>query len=327
MEKSSKSSLAYTVAIINYGQDDLVSGCLSSIHRQSVRPTNIFVVDNSGHLRAETLATEGVFLLNNRRNLGYSGGCNLALNLCHTEYLLVMNPDVLLEPDYAEHLLAYMDRQREVAALSGLLLRYDFDNDRRTNIIDSAGIEGTRTGRFSDRGQGIEWKNQYLSAPVFGVSGAAAFFRTAALQTVAVDGEVFDEDMLAYKEDIDIAWRLNSVGWVCMIVVEAIAYHGRAAGGSVVGWRGRRVERLQHSLIARRLAFKNQFLLLLKNGNRRDLDCFRTLLRQLIIVVYICVFEPTVLGIVPKLIRQIPKALTKRMWNKRMLKKQFKVNE
>lgn len=83
------------------------------------------------------------------------------------------------------------------------------------------------------------------------------------------------------------AWRLQTAGWLSAVVVDAVAYHGRAAGASVAGWRARWVERRRHSLIARCLAFKNQILLLVKNGNRRDLDCFRTLLRQLAIVLYL----------------------------------------
>ena len=317
-EKVSEKSPAYTLTIINFGQDELIPGCLASVWEQMARPAQIILVDNSGHLQGETLEMDGVTFLQPAKNLGYAGGSNLALSLCQTDYILVMNPDVLLENDYTARLLAYLEQERHTASAGGLLLRYDFENDNTTNLIDSAGIVGSRSGRFWDRGQGSEWTGQYTSGLVFGVSGAAALFRVEALRAVAVYGEAFDEDMLAYKEDIDMAWRLRTKGWSSALLVEAVAYHGRAAGGSEKGWLERLVSRRRHSMIARRLAFKNQFLLLVKNGNSSDLDLWLTFMRQLILVGYTCIFEPSVLRVVPELIRQLP-----RVWAKRRLQKKL----
>jgi len=315
-EKVRGLSPPYTVAIINFGQDELISGCLDSIWSQTERPVQIILVDNSGHLKSEAFDMDGLTLMHPDKNLGYAGGSNLAFSLCHTNYILIMNPDVFLEVDFTARILTFLEQEHQMAACGGLLLRYDFTEDKTTNLIDSAGIVGSRSGRFWDRGQGSEWTHQYTSGTVFGVSGAAAFFRVEALRTVAVNGEVFDEDMLAYKEDIDMAWRLRKGGWNSAILVEALAYHGRAAGGSDKGWRERWSERHRHSLTARRLAFKNQFLLLVKNGNARDLDFFRTLLRQLLGVSLICIFEPTVLWVVPELFRKLPRAWKKRQQRK-----------
>jgi len=315
-KKESGEFPAYTVAIINFGQDQLIIGCVASVYRQTAQPTEIVLVDNSGHLQGEAFGMDGVTFLQPDKNLGYAGGSNLALSLCQTDYILVMNPDVLLETDYTARILAYLEQERQTAAVGGLLLRYDFAHDNTTNLIDSAGIVGSRSGRFWDRGQGSEWTGQYTSGLVFGVSGAAAFFRVEALRAVAVNGEAFDEDMLAYKEDIDMAWRLCLRGWSSALLVEAVAYHGRAAGGSENGWRERLAARRRHSMIARRLAFKNQFLLLLKNGNRNDLDLWPVFMRLLILLGYTCIFEPSVLCVVPQLISQLPRA-----WSKRRLQK------
>lgn len=312
IEKGLEDLLAYTLTIINFGQDELIPGCLTSVRRQIARPVQIILVDNSGHLKREAFEMDGVTFLQPDKNLGYAGGSNLALSLCQTDYILIMNPDVLLETDYAARILAYLEQEHRTAAVGGLLLRYDFANDYTTNLIDSAGIIGSRSGRFWDRGQGSKWTGQYTSGLVFGVSGASALFRVEALREVAVNGEVFDEDMLAYKEDIDIAWRLRNRGWSSVLLVESVAYHGRAAGGSENGWWKRLAARRKHSMTARCLAFKNQLLLLVKNGNSRDLDLWTTFMRQLLLVGYTCIFEPSVLRVVPELISQLPRAWTKR---------------
>lgn len=306
----------YSVAIINFGQDELLPTCLASIKKQTAQPTQIIVVDNSGYLRGEGDWMDGATLLQPAKNLGYAGGSNLAISFCQTDYILIMNPDVLLEADYSALILAFFEQERKIAAVGGLLLRYDFVHNQPTNLIDSAGIIGSRSGRFWDRGQGSEWIGQYKSDLVFGVSGAAAFFRVDALHSIAVNNEIFDEDMLAYKEDIDIAWRLRLRGWRSALLVEAVAYHGRAAGGSENGWRERWAARRRHTILARRLAFKNQFLILVKNGNRKELDLGLTFMRQLMLVGYTCIFEPSVLGVVPELISQLP-----RVWAKRRLQK------
>lgn len=315
-EKVREKSPTYTVAIINFGQDELLPACLFYVKKQTAQPTQIIVVDNLGQLLGDVNWMDGVTFLQPAKNLGYAGGSNLALSRCQTDYILVMNPDVLLETDYSARLLTYLEQERQTAVVGGLLLRYDFANDNPTNIIDSAGIVGSRSGRFWDRGQGSEWAGQYTSGLVFGVSGAAALFRVEALRAVAVNGEAFDEDMLAYKEDIDMAWRLRLRGWSSAILVEAVAYHGRAAGGSENGWRERLAARRRHTMTARRLAFKNQFLLLVKNGNSRDLDLWPAFMRLLILVGYTCIFEPSVLRVVPELISQLPRA-----WAKRRLQK------
>lgn len=305
-------AFTYTVAIINYGQDELIHACLSSVKEQTILPEQIILVDNSGLLKSESIGIDGVTYLHPAKNLGYAGGSNLALSLCQTNYILIMNPDILLEAEFSALILAFLEQERQVAAVGGLLLRYDFANDQTTNLIDSAGIVSSRSGRFWDRGQGNEWTGQFMSGSVFGVSGAATFFRVQALISVAVNGEIFDEDMLAYKEDIDIAWRLSQRGWTSAFLVEAKAYHGRSAGGSEKGLRGRWAARRRHSITARRLAFKNQFLLLVKNGNGNDLDFLLTFLRQLMLVGYTCIVEPSVLSVVPELIRQLPRAWAKR---------------
>ena len=61
-------------------------------------------------------------------------------------------------------------------------------------------------------------------------SGAVCLCRMQALRQAMVDNQVFDNTFFAYKEDVDLSWRLGLLGWKCLYIPEAIAYHGR-------GWR------------------------------------------------------------------------------------------
>jgi GT2 family glycosyltransferase len=92
---------------------------------------------------------------------------------------------------------------------------------------------------------------------VFGATGAAALYRRAMVEDVSVEGEFFDEDFFAYREDADLAWRAQLLGWKCLYVPVA------------VGWHERRVtpERFsQLPLVINWHSVKNRFLMRLKNA-------------------------------------------------------------
>src|SRR5258706_426452 len=62
---------------------------------------------------------------------------------------------------------------------------------------------------------------------IFGPSGAAALYRRKALDDTAIDGQYFDEDFFAYREDADLAWRCRLLGWNAIYVPGAVALHRR----------------------------------------------------------------------------------------------------
>ena len=104
----------------------------------------------------------------------------------------------------------------------------DVPDPRRTNIIDSTGIYFTRNMRHLDRGAEEIDRGQFDRMQyVFGASGAAAFFRRDFIEDVSVEGEFFDEEFFAFREDGDLAWRAQVMGWKCLYVPTAVAWHVR----------------------------------------------------------------------------------------------------
>ena len=91
---------------------------------------------------------------------------------------------------------------------------------------------------------------------VFGVSGAAALYRASFLHDAAIDGEPFDEDFFAYREDADLAWRGRLFGWTAFCEPRAVAYHVRRV--TPEARRELSAEINMHSV-------KNRWLLRLKN--------------------------------------------------------------
>jgi len=82
--------------------------------------------------------------------------------------------------------------------------------------------------RHLDRGSREVDNGHYLRYEyVFGATAAAALYRRKAIEDVSIDGEFFDSDFFVYREDADVAWRAQLMGWTCLYVPFARGYHVR----------------------------------------------------------------------------------------------------
>ncbi|MCR4279069.1 MAG: hypothetical protein NUV81_04205, partial [bacterium] len=136
-------------------------------------------------------------------------------------------------------------------------------------IFDCMGLEVRKSRRVLDRSAGEDDQGQYdAENAVFGISGACALFRASALQDVAEDGAFFDEDFFAYKEDVDLAWRMQILGHNVHIVPTATVWHERVAksdagGNWLTAWRARRGK----SSVVNFYSTRNHGWLLMKNDD------------------------------------------------------------
>jgi GT2 family glycosyltransferase len=244
--------------IVNHGSYDELDRCLESLARQSLPPEAIAVYDTGedpARFEAERAAHPGL-LFESGPNRGYAGGANrvvdrLASEATALDYILVLNPDVELDPDFSVRLIEGIDCRPRVAIATGKLLR----PDRRT--LDTAGIRFPRHGRPRDRGSDVLDRGQFDAREfVDAASGAAMMLRVSTLDDLALEGELFDESFFAYHEDTDLCWRARRFGW-------QILYEPRAVGVHVRGWR--RSRRAEIAISTRRHSFKNHYLQLVKN--------------------------------------------------------------
>ena len=95
-------------------------------------------------------------------------------------------------------------------------------------VVDSTGIYFTPMLRHFDRGCLESDNGNFRSYEfVFGATAAAACYRREMIEDVAVEGEFFDPDFFTYREDADVAWRAQLLGWKCIYVPHAFGYHVR----------------------------------------------------------------------------------------------------
>jgi hypothetical protein len=159
-------------------------------------------------------------------NAGFAGGMNEAFRRSRAPYFLTLNADVELDSNFLETLVATAERWRKLplGAVTPRLVRAD--TPRR---LDACGMYWTWTWRHLDRGSGELDRGQWNRRErVFGGTGAATLFVREALEDVALlGGEIFDPRFHTYREDAELAWRLNERGWWTIFEPKAQAKHRR----------------------------------------------------------------------------------------------------
>jgi GT2 family glycosyltransferase len=255
--------------------------CVESIRASAgVRARPILVDDSPDDpaVAAFASAAHDVRLVRMPRNAGFAAAANAGMAAGAFPYVLLLNQDASITPDYIARLVARLEEDPRLASIAGKLLHLD-DDGSPDGLIDSCGLHMRRGRRAVDIGQGETDLGQHdAHREVFGVSAAAALYRRAALEQVALDGAVFDPRFFMYKEDVDLAWRLRAAGWTAWVDTEAVAFHARGAERAPDATRGAAVRPLgvlrqerSKSRRVRELAWRNQLLMLIRNEDSADL--------------------------------------------------------
>ena len=193
------------------------------------------MVDNASTRRTrETLARfkDRIRVITNDTNVGFARAQNQAIASSASDWMLVLNPDAALLPDFIEQLLEGGRIDPRVGTVCGRLLACHNDLTPLENpLIDSAGIYFTPEMRHFDRGwhepdDGRFRRMEY----VFGSTAAAALYRREMIADISDRANFFDPDFFAYREDADVAWRAQLLGWRCLYVPGAVGYHVRSVG-------------------------------------------------------------------------------------------------
>jgi GT2 family glycosyltransferase len=307
--------MSVTVGIVTWNSASVIEACLASVRAQTYAPITLRIADNASvddtrpRLERLTRADERMYF---PRNHGFSAAHNALIESTRTDFYLALNPDVVLSPDFIERLVDALARDPHAGSATGKLLRIPHlvtsgaAAEAETDIIDSTGILMLPSQRHLDRGADREDIGQFpCEEHVFGASGAAAIYRRAMLEDTKVGQEYFDEDFFAYREDADLAWRAQLLGWSCLYVPDAIARHGR------------RVTPERRAALPAAINYysvRNRFLLRVKNQTAGHALRFLlpALARDLQVIGYVLLREHESLGALQDVIKLWPRAWAKR---------------
>src|SRR5437588_1986054 len=222
-----------SVTIVTYNSGRFIKRCLESVLAQRYPNREIIVIDN-----ASTDGTVDILeqfedrccqIIYNDENIGFAAAQNQAIRIGSGDWVLTLNPDVLLLPNFIQALVDAGQFDSKIGTVCGKLLSIlaTFDLPDKP-LVDSTGIYFTPMLRHLDRGSQEVDNGHYLKHEyVFGATAAAALYRRAMIDDVAVDGEFFDPDFFVYREDADVAWRSQLLGWRCIYTPHARGYHVR----------------------------------------------------------------------------------------------------
>jgi GT2 family glycosyltransferase len=221
------------IAIVTYNSAAFIRRCLEYVFEQDYAPYEVIVIDNASEDGTPAILRQleqRVRVIYNRDNMGFAAGQNQAIALTQASWILTLNPDTRLTRDFLRKLVEAGESDPAAGSVCGKLLAMSPDFEPLAEpVFDSTGIYFTPNQRHFDRGSREPDRGQYeRSEYVFGATGAACLYRRAMIDDISIDGEFFDPDFFAYREDADVAWRAQLLGWKCRYTPLARAYHVRS---------------------------------------------------------------------------------------------------
>ncbi len=258
-----------SVVVICWNNKNYLNDSLSSICSQSYPYIEIILSDNGssdGSVEFVKESFPNVRIIRNNRNLGFAEGNNRAMrqivNENRSSFILILNPDTVVTPDFVEHLVEAAKENENIGAFAPKMLVMN-----KHNKISSAGGDcllkcGDNISRkfYVDDEDGLD-----ETEIVFGPSGAAAFYRVEMLKEIGL----YDKFLFTYYEDVDLNFRIQKSGWGALYVPKAIVYHYHSA--SLNDFNKRKIYLLN----------RNKYIVILKNYPFKLIHCYyRDILRS-----------------------------------------------
>ena len=214
----------YAIVLSWNGREDTVS-CLEALAKVTGPTVRVVCVDNGstdGSVEAVRERHPAVHLIENGRNLGFAGGCNIGIRWAlaqGAEWVMLVNNDAMVAPDTVAGFAAAAEQHGDAGVLAGKLYRSD-----RPDRIWYAGQRFLAWLGYSGRHRGEGRRNgpryERLS-PTDRANGALMAISRAAIERVGM----LDEELFAYVEDVDYSLRARAAGFEVLFVPAARAWH------------------------------------------------------------------------------------------------------
>jgi GT2 family glycosyltransferase len=223
-----------SVIIVNYNVKYFLEQCLYSVQKSMKNiKGQLFVVDNNsvdGSCKMIKERFPEVILIENDKNTGFSHANNQALRLAMGEYILLLNPDTLVEEATLEKCINFMDKTPNAGGLSVKLIdgkgKFLPESKRAlpTPVVAFFKIFGLskifpKSRLFGKYNLGYLNKNEIHKIEI--LPGAFMFLRKKAINEVGL----LDEDFFMYGEDIDLSFRLIKAGYENFYFPETTIIH------------------------------------------------------------------------------------------------------
>lgn len=218
MEKIEK--MQVSIVIPNYNGEAYIDNCLDSLKEQTdAGRYEIIVVDDCSQDKSRELLRarkNEITLVENSRNRGFAASVNRGIRASRGEYVLLLNNDVVVTPDFVHNLTAAISRSERIFSVSSRMVRY-YERDK----LDDVGDQYHVLGWAFKRGDGKPVTEYAKPERVFSTCAGAGLYRRAVFEEIGL----FDEAYFAYLEDLDVSYRGLIYGYENWYEPSAVCYH------------------------------------------------------------------------------------------------------
>ena len=202
-----------SVVIVTYNHKNYLQKCLDSIPAK----VEVIVIDNSSNDGTPEFIEEKypqVKLIKSKKNLGYGKGVNLGVKNSNNDYIVILNPDTIVQDNSFEELIKPLIDDENIITVPKVLLYDGSGINTCGNIEHFTGLTFTR-----DLREVKEYHDEiiYLS----GLSGVCFAIKKDLYNEIGG----FDENIFLYMEDTELSWKINSKGYKIQYVPNSIFRH------------------------------------------------------------------------------------------------------
>lgn len=214
---TSKISYKISVLIVNYNSEKQTIKLLKSLELISDNVNEILVVDNCSNELPKLNQSKKIFLIKNKKNIGFSKAVNQGIRIARNNIILLLNPDTYLENNSILNSIRLINSDKKIAAIGGKI-----KNPISNKYIPSANSKANFfTAIFEFTNLKKLFPNNYFSKKfwikttqkrpieVESICGAYIILRKKINNKL----NIFNEDYFMYLEDIDFGNKINSLGY------------------------------------------------------------------------------------------------------------------
>lgn len=211
-----KKTLKASVVITSRNNRDILPRCLDALKNQNIKNFDIFLMDENSTDGTKEFINKNyphIFFISTPSNV--SKRRNIAISKSEAEYIITLDSDAILQKDWIQEAVQYMDNHRDVGVCCGKMFG-------KTGLIDFAGITIDKTGGVRDIGHKDFDKPKYNTFKrIAGITTASAIIRKSIFQNVGY----FDEYYQWGFEDVEFGLRANFGGYKVIYNPELVAIH------------------------------------------------------------------------------------------------------
>jgi GT2 family glycosyltransferase len=211
-----------SIIILNYNAGQILLDCFESVIKTNYDNFEIIIVDNASEDKSHRKCKEKferVRIIENEKNLGYCEGNNIGIKNAKGEFIVILNPDTTVHPDWLNELFCAYNKFGE-----GLYQPKHLSLSEKT-VYMSAGNMLNIFGFGYAREKGKKDKNQFNKIEEIGyASGTCLFTSSSVLKKVGL----FDPFIFLYHDDLDLGWRASQLGIKSYYIPKSIIYHAES---------------------------------------------------------------------------------------------------